>query len=52
MSGLQDYTLTFNDKASLDAALAAAERLEVKATQENGVWSLTDPFGIGIKLAA
>lgn len=52
MSGLQDYTLTFNEKASLDAALAAAERLEVKATQENGVWSLTDPFGIGIKLAA
>lgn len=52
LSGLQDYTLTFNDRASLDAALAAADRLAVKATQENGVWSLTDPFGIGVRLSA
>lgn len=52
LTGLQDYTLTFNDKASLDTALAAADRLEIKTTQENGVWSLTDPFGIGLKLAA
>ncbi len=52
LSGLQDYTLTFNDQASLSAALAAAERLNIRTTQENGVWSLTDPFGIGLKLSA
>lgn len=52
LTGLQDYTLAFNDRAGLDAALASAERLEVKATRENGVWSLTDPFGIGVRLAS
>lgn len=52
LTGLQDYTLTFNDRASLDAALAAAERLEVKTTRDGDVWTLTDPFGIGLKLAA
>lgn len=52
LSGLQDFTLSFNDKAALEAALAAAEKLEIKTTRDNDVWTLTDPSGIGLKLTA
>ncbi|MCX8998501.1 VOC family protein [Rhizobiaceae bacterium BDR2-2] len=52
LTGLQDYKLTFNDRAGLEAALAAADRLGVKTAQENGAWSMTDPFGIGVRLSA
>lgn len=52
MSGLSDYTLQFNDAAALEKAVARLDALEIKATRDDGVWSLKDPWGIGLKLAA
>ena len=52
MTGLSDYTLRFNDETALKAALASLETHEIEATGENGVWSLKDPWGIGLKLTA
>ncbi len=52
MSGLSDYTLHFNDAAALKAALANLDAHAIKATAENGVWSLKDPWGIGLRLTA
>jgi len=52
MTGLSDYTLRFNDKASLDKAVAKLDDLEVKSEKRNGGVFLHDPWGIGLTLAA
>lgn len=52
MSGLCDYTLRFTDQAPLDQALASLDRLEIATTRTAQGWSLKDPWGIGLTLAA
>ncbi|KRB50127.1 glyoxalase [Rhizobium sp. Root708] len=52
MTGLSDYTLRFNDKASLDKAVAKIDELEIKSEKRNGGVFLHDPWGIGLTLAA
>jgi catechol 2,3-dioxygenase len=52
MSGLSDYTLRFNDKASLDKAIAKLDELEIKSEKHNGSVFLRDPWGIGLTLSA
>jgi catechol 2,3-dioxygenase len=52
MTGLSDYSVVFNDKETLDTALAALDRQEIAATKTAEGWSLKDPWGIGLTLAA
>jgi len=52
MTGLSDYTLRFNDKAALDKALAALDAQEIATTKTAEGFSLKDPWGIGLTLAA
>ena len=52
MTGLSDYQVRFNDRASLDKALAAAEAQEILVAKGAEGWSLRDPWGIGLTLAA
>jgi catechol 2,3-dioxygenase len=52
MTGLSDYTVRFNDKAALDKALAALQVQEIDTTKTAEGWSLKDPWGIGLTLAA
>lgn len=50
MAGLQDYTLAFNDKQTLDKVLATLEGLEIRVDRSAEGHRLTDPWGIGITL--
>jgi catechol 2,3-dioxygenase len=52
MTGLSDYSVVFNDKETLDTALAALDRQEIAATKTAEGWSLKDPWGIGLTLTA
>jgi catechol 2,3-dioxygenase len=52
MTGLSDYTLRFNDKAALDNAVAALDRLEIESAKRGGGVFLKDPWGIGLTLSA
>jgi catechol 2,3-dioxygenase len=52
MTGLSDYQIRFNDRATLDKALAAAEAQEIKVTKGAEGWLLRDPWGIGLTLSA
>lgn len=52
MTGLSDYTLRFNDKAALDKAVAKLDELEIRSEKRDGGVYLTDPWGIGLTLAA
>ncbi|MCA1366546.1 VOC family protein [Bradyrhizobium sp. BRP14] len=52
MTGLADYTIRFNDAAVLAAVIRKLDALEIAVSSENGIHSLTDPWGIGLKLAA
>jgi catechol 2,3-dioxygenase len=52
MTGLSDYTVKFNDQAALSDALSALETHEIAATKSAEGWSLRDPWGIGLTLAA
>ena len=52
MTGLSDYRIHFNDKVSLDKALAAAAAQEIDVTRTSDDYSLTDPWGIGLTLSA
>ncbi|KQO79685.1 VOC family protein [Rhizobium sp. Leaf262] len=52
MTGLSGYTLRFNEKASLDSALAALDRLEIATERQSDGVALKDPWGIGLKLSA
>ncbi|MBP1843850.1 catechol 2,3-dioxygenase [Rhizobium petrolearium] len=52
MTGLSDYTVRFNDKAALDSAVAALDAQEIATTKTAEGFSLRDPWGIGLTLAA
>jgi catechol 2,3-dioxygenase len=52
MTGLSDYTIRFNDKARLDAAAERLERMEIATSRTGDSVSLTDPWGIGLRLSA
>ena len=52
MTGLSDYTLRFNDKAALDAAVGKLGALEIRHDTVAGGVSLKDPWGIGLTLTA
>ncbi|MBP2547570.1 catechol 2,3-dioxygenase [Neorhizobium galegae] len=52
MSGLAGYTLKFEDKAALETARQALEKLEVATSRSAEGLSLVDPWGIGLTLAA
>ncbi|MCE6074663.1 VOC family protein [Agrobacterium vitis] len=50
MTGLADYSLTFNDGDALQKALATLEGLEIPVTHGSEGHRLTDPWGIGLTL--
>ncbi|MFB9951409.1 VOC family protein [Rhizobium puerariae] len=52
MTGLSDYSVRFNDKAALDRALNALDAQEIATTKTAEGYSLRDPWGIGLTLAA
>jgi catechol 2,3-dioxygenase len=52
MTGLSDYSLHFNDKAALETAKTALEKLEIKTETRDGGVFLRDPWGIGLTLTA
>jgi catechol 2,3-dioxygenase len=52
MTGLSGYSLKFNEKASLDTALAALDRMEIATERQSDGVALKDPWGIGLKLSA
>lgn len=51
MTGLADYTIRFRDAKRHAAALRKLDALEIAVSVEDGVHRLTDPWGIGLKLA-
>ncbi|MGE7368738.1 VOC family protein [Neorhizobium sp. NPDC001467] len=50
MTGLADYTLHFNDKAALDQAVDALDRLEIVTSRTEAGLRFRDPSGIGLTL--
>ncbi|MGV8936085.1 MAG: VOC family protein [Allorhizobium sp.] len=52
MTGLSDYSLTFNDKPALQTALKTLESLEIPVNRSGEVFQLKDPWGIGLTLSA
>ena len=52
MTGLSDYKIRFNDKATLDAAVSKLDQLEIKSERRDGGVFLRDPWGIGLTLSA
>lgn len=52
MTGLSGYSLRFNEKAALDTAIAALDRLEIATERQSDGVALKDPWGIGLKLSA
>ena len=50
MSGLSDYSLTFNDQTALDKALSTLESLEIPVNRTAEGHALKDPWGIGLTL--
>ncbi len=52
MTGLSGYSLKFNEKAALDTALAALDRLEIATERQSDGIAVKDPWGIGLKLSA
>jgi len=52
MTGLSDYKIRFNDKATLDAAVSKLDQLEIKSERHDGGVFLRDPWDIGLTLSA
>lgn len=52
MSGLQGYTIHFNDKPALDTALKTLDELEIPVERTAEGHALKDPWGIGVTLSA
>ncbi len=52
MTGLSGYSLKFNEKESLDNAIAALDRLEIATERQSDDIAIRDPWGIGLKLSA
>ncbi|MBW6421189.1 VOC family protein [Rhizobium sp. XQZ8] len=51
-TGLSDYEVRFNDPAALEQALKALDAQEIATTKTAEGYSLKDPWGIGLTLAA
>lgn len=52
MTGLAEYSLRFNGPALLQTTLAQLDRLEIPVSRDGNSASLTDPWGMRLKLAA
>lgn len=52
MTGLSGYSLKFNEKAALDNAVSALDRLEIATKRQSDGIVVKDPWGIGLKLSA
>lgn len=52
MTGLSGYSLKFNEKAALDKAVSALDRLEIATERQSDGIVVKDPWGIGLKLSA
>ena len=52
MTGLSDYKIRFNDRETLDTAIAKLDELEIKSEKRNSGIFLRDPWGIGLTLSA
>ncbi|MDQ0454349.1 VOC family protein [Rhizobium paknamense] len=52
MTGLSDYSLRFNDEATLTKALTALDGLEIAVEKTAEGHRLNDPWGIGLTLKA
>ncbi len=52
MTGLSGYSLKFNEKETLDKALAALDRLEISTERQSDGVAVKDPWGIRLKLSA
>ncbi|WP_339072811.1 VOC family protein [Sinorhizobium meliloti] len=52
ITGLADYTIRFREPAALAAAIRKLDALEIAVDRQGDAHSLTDPWGIGLKLAA
>ncbi len=52
ITGLSDYAIQFNDKATLDKALLALDQQGIATTKTAEGHKLLDPWGIGLTLAA
>ncbi len=51
MTGLSDYKIRFNDRQTLDRAVARLDELEIASEKRNGGVFLKDPWGIGLTLS-
>ncbi|OAP40751.1 glyoxalase [Sinorhizobium glycinis] len=52
MTGLSDYTIRFREADGLAAVIGRLDELQISVRQEGGIHRLTDPWGIGLNLAA
>ncbi|MGO8572890.1 VOC family protein, partial [Rhizobium ruizarguesonis] len=52
MTGLSDYKVRFNDKATLYAAVSKLDALEINSEKRDGGVFLRDPWVIGLTLSA
>lgn len=52
MTGLSDYSIRYNDAATLAATLAKLDALETRITRNGAVSSFVDPWGMTVKLIA
>lgn len=51
ITGLADYTIRFRDPALLAATIEKLDALELAVNRSGSVYSLIDPWGIGLNLA-
>ncbi len=51
MTGLSDYKIRFNDRQTLDTAVARLDELEIASEKRDGGVFLKDPWGIGLTLS-
>ncbi|MFC5759299.1 VOC family protein [Rhizobium sp. GCM10022189] len=51
MTGLSDYKIRFNDRQTLDKAVARLDELEIASEKRDGGVFLKDPWGIGLTLS-
>lgn len=52
MTGLSDYTIQYKDPAELTAALGKLDEMGISVNRSGTAYSLVDPWGIGLRLAA
>ncbi|ASY68095.1 VOC family protein [Sinorhizobium fredii] len=52
MTGLSDYTIRFREADRFATVIGKLDALQIPVREEGGVHRLTDPWGIGLNLAA